>query len=905
MRKSFVTALIFALILSCCAFAGCTATENKSFRISFVNYDETVLYETDVKSGEAVSYNGETPVKPSDDEFDYSFAGWAGEDGIVLAELPVAGKDATYKATFNGTKRSYTASFVVDGETIKTVSLKYGTVITYDEAAPIKAGTAQYSYSFKGWKIGETVYEAELPAITANVTLTAVFDETVNSYTVTFINGENRTPVTANYGSAPSYTGSEPTKAATEDYHYTFVGWAKTENGETTDLSKETVTGDITYYAIFSETRIRFTVRWITDGKETSSYASLDSAPVYGGEQPVKAASAEFEYTFKGWSKTQDGETVDLSKESVTADVTYYAVFAKTTRSYEIKFVVNGVETAKTFLYNAVPSYGETEPAKDSTETADYVFAGWATEEGGNALTTLPAVTGADTYYAVFTEVRTNYIIKWIVNGKETSALYQKDTVPAYDGETPVKADDELYTYTFAGWATEENGEVLSSVPAATADVTYYAVFEAKKIQFALTVSYVYENGGTAAENKTVLIDKNAVYGKELTESPEIEGYLPDNFWFSGIMTGNKTETVTYKTADVWDGTTVAEGYESGDGTEENPYIIKTAAQLKYMQSQYSGAKSQTYAKGLFFRLAANLDMTAASWTPIANRGVNTNSGWSYFGGNLDGNGYVVKLTAGSSSFNGAALFEGISGTVKNLVVAGTVQGSTRAASVAYTANTGFVIENVKNFASITTSNAKEAYTGGILGMTKAAGTIKNCVNYASVTAGATYCGGIVGYTSNTLEITGCVNYGTITTAANGAGGIAGGEAKNGGATYTNCYNYGTVIGVSKVGGIIGSSYTATVTTCYNYGLITTADSSSLTKSNTGFGGIIGWTTTNSSINSCVNYGEVNSYTNVGGITGYLGAGSTISDDCSNHGKITATDTKCSGEIIGYDANNA
>ena len=74
MRKSFVTALIFALILSCCAFAGCTTTENKSFRISFVNYDETVLYETDVKSGEAVSYNGETPVKPSDDEFYYSFA---------------------------------------------------------------------------------------------------------------------------------------------------------------------------------------------------------------------------------------------------------------------------------------------------------------------------------------------------------------------------------------------------------------------------------------------------------------------------------------------------------------------------------------------------------------------------------------------------------------------------------------------------------------------------------------------------------------------------------------------------------------------------------------------------------------------------------------------------------------
>lgn len=899
MRKFIVTTLLLTFLVSCCALWGCSTTEPDNYKIKFVNYDDTVLYETEVVSSGAVSYSGETPTKPSDAEYSYTFAGWADEDGIVVADFPAATKDATYKATFNRAKRSYTATFVVDGNTVKAATFKYGTVITYDGETPAKDEDAQYVYTFKGWKIGETVYEAELPAITGDVTLTAEFATTKKTYKVTWINGDGQETTDVEYGNAPEFKGQTPTKAADDDYSYTFAGWAKTSGGEVVDLTQEQVVENISYYAVYTSTRIRFIVKWDVDGKVGSTYVRINEAPVYQGETPTQAPTNESEFVFKGWAKTQGGEVVDLANETITEDTTYYAVFEGTTRYYTITFVVDGVKETKQFEYNATPDYGKT-PAKAATEIAEYVFKGWATTENGEVMSELPAVTVATTYYAVFAENRLLYNINWVVNGSTTTTLVQKNSIPAYEGETPTKPEDD-YVYTFKGWATSENGEVLSELPEVTDDATYYAVFDQKKAQYKLTIAYKYEDGSEAAESKEVLIDKNTIYGKTETQSPEIVGYLPDMFWIAGRITENTAVTVTYKAADVWDGTSVAEGYESGTGTAEDPYIIKTAAQLKYMQTQYSGATSQKYAKGLYFKLAASLDMSKGSWTPIANRGTNSNSGWSYFAGNLDGNGYTVKIASGSDSFNGAGLFEGISGTVKNLVIAGTAKGSTRAGAVAYTANTGFVIENVKSFTTISTTSAKEAYVGGILGMTKATGKIKNCANYGDVTAQATYCGGILGYTSAKLEITDCVNYGVVTCGANGAGGITGGEVKTGGVTYTNCVNYGTITGVGKVGGIIGSSYAATVIGCVNYGLITTPEGTTQSKTNTGFAGIVGWTTTNSQISSCSNYGNINGYTNVGGISGYLGAGSSVSDDCTNSGIISAHDNK--GDIIGYNTN--
>lgn len=70
--------------------------------------------------------------------------------------------------------------------------------------------------------------------------------------------------------------------------------------------------------------------------------------------------------------------------------------------------------------------------------------------------------------------------ITWNVNGSTSTSEAHAGKAVAYPGATPTKAADASGHYTFAGWATTENGEVLSAIPAASANVTYYAVFTSK-----------------------------------------------------------------------------------------------------------------------------------------------------------------------------------------------------------------------------------------------------------------------------------------------------------------------------------------------------------------------------------------------------------------------------------------
>ena len=46
------------------------------YHVTFINYDESVLYEADVVKGSEATYSGETPTKEEDDEFTYEFDGW-------------------------------------------------------------------------------------------------------------------------------------------------------------------------------------------------------------------------------------------------------------------------------------------------------------------------------------------------------------------------------------------------------------------------------------------------------------------------------------------------------------------------------------------------------------------------------------------------------------------------------------------------------------------------------------------------------------------------------------------------------------------------------------------------------------------------------------------------------------
>ena len=68
------------------------------YHVTFVNYDESVLYEVDVLEGSEAVYSGETPTREEDDEFTYEFQGWDKEDELknVVSDVTTM---AVYKST--------------------------------------------------------------------------------------------------------------------------------------------------------------------------------------------------------------------------------------------------------------------------------------------------------------------------------------------------------------------------------------------------------------------------------------------------------------------------------------------------------------------------------------------------------------------------------------------------------------------------------------------------------------------------------------------------------------------------------------------------------------------------------------------------------------------------------------
>ena len=236
-------------------------------------------------------------------QYTYTFDGWTPEPAAVTGET-------VYTARFRQSVNSYGVIWRnEDGTELQRGEAEYGTVPAYTGSEPVKAPTAQYTYTFDGWTptpaavTGETVY-------------TARFRQTVNSYAVIWHNwdGTELQRGEAEYGTVPVYTGEEPVKAADAEYTYVFDGWTPTP---------AEVTGEALYTARFraipvtAETCI---VTWQNeDGTELRrSVTECGTVPVYTGETPVKAADAEYTYIFDGWTP---------EPAEVTEDTVYTARF--------------------------------------------------------------------------------------------------------------------------------------------------------------------------------------------------------------------------------------------------------------------------------------------------------------------------------------------------------------------------------------------------------------------------------------------------------------------------------------------------------------------------------------------------------------------------------------------------
>lgn len=231
--------------------------------------------------------------------------------------------------------------------------------------------------------------------------------------------------------------------------------------------------------------------------------------------------------------------------------------------------------------------------------------------------------------------------------------------------------------------------------------------------------------------------------------------------------------------------------FEAGNGTETDPYIIATAAQLDEVRN----FPSACFELSRDIDLSSYLNSNSSGWTPIKN-----------FTGKFDGKKHTIKgLWISLSSIENVGLFANIQGSSDN-----------KRASVSNL----FVNISKKGI----TGGSR---VGGICGYSSD-GNIENCMVTGDI-SGANHVGGIVGYDSYYSNISQCASSGNIIATGDYVGGILGYCY---GSSVENCYSIANVKAggsyYSKVYGIGGSAEN-----CYFAGTISGDNKYPIGKYNT------------------------------------------------------------------------
>ncbi|MFR2607155.1 MAG: hypothetical protein ACLTAX_19675 [Waltera sp.] len=267
------------------------------------------------------------------------------------------------------------------------------------------------------------------------------------------------------------------------------------------------------------------------------------------------------------------------------------------------------------------------------------------------------------------------------------------------------------------------------------------------------------------------------------------------------------------ETVDTWDGTAIADGFAAGDGTQDDPFQIETAAQLAHFAKTVNEGEAYLYK---YIVLTADIDLANKEWTPIGNHS-------NPFKGNFNGDNHTVTGMQISGELDRVGLFgectkHNVNSAIKNI----TVKDSVICGINFVGAIVGYAEEiNIENCRSIGNTINGKTDVGGICGKIGgySVGKVSQCYNSSKVT-GRGRVGGIAGMGGIAEN---CLNTGEImiiNKAYQSAGGGIFGifDDTTASASITACVNLGKVSGGESFGGIVGSTdskSTGHISNCY------------------------------------------------------------------------------------------
>lgn len=298
-----------------------------------------------------------------------------------------------------------------------------------------------------------------------------------------------------------------------------------------------------------------------------------------------------------------------------------------------------------------------------------------------------------------------------------------------------------------------------------------------------------------------------------------------------------------------------------GSGTQDDPWLISTAADLKALANYINSGKAIDCDidgcgedignfHGYYFKQTADIDLQGAAWDPI---GYSDESHF-YFSGHYDGGNHVIRNAVSSGITDNGYTLAGIFGSVyfgsiSNLHIENvefSAEGNNKQAFAGGLA--GIVLDSEiancsvsgsKLSSSRAPSNSNRA--GGLVGLSSV-GKFTKCASVNNQIQSSEYCGGFIGelddsYANGSSSFTDCyVANSTVTASSsnvqnsNCVGGFCG-QVTEEILSLTNCFIYNTQVSIAadsqynfnRVGAFVGclqtngSDYTAKIftTNCY------------------------------------------------------------------------------------------
>ena len=544
----------------------------------------------------------------------YTFLGWATEaDGEVVYQagdqisFTEGGSEELFAVWQENPKYSYAVSYNGNGGTLTGGEVVYADEEnisdTYSTVYDIEVNANTFSrahYTFIGWNTKAdgtgTDYTAEdviaLDIQDNTETLYAQWEEHPKyDYTVIY---------NANFGANALKTDSESvaqvydtTKTITVDENtfvrenYTFLGWATEADGEVVyqagDQISFTEGGSEELFAVWQEyPKYDYSVIYNANFGDNETKADAENVTqVYDTTKTIEIDENTFvreNYTFIGWSETENGEVVYLAGDLVTftegGEKTLYAQWIEHDK-YNYTVIYNG--NGGTLADDTV-SYGDSENLVETYATSHniivdgntfirehYTFIGWNTEADGTGIgytaeevIALTAQVNTMTLYAQWEEhPKYDYSVIYNANfGDNETKADAENVTQVYDTSKTIEVDENTFVrenYTFLGWAAEADGEVVYQVGDEISfteggSEELFAVWqENAKYDYSVIYNANFDNNETKADAENV----TQVYDTSKNITVDENTFVREGYTFAGWNTEADGTGTAYNAEDV------------------------------------------------------------------------------------------------------------------------------------------------------------------------------------------------------------------------------------------------------------------------------------------------------------------------------------------------------------------